>query len=76
MRAPLYAWVRRVDPSGASIMPLRLSERIGAILGLGICALFLPVLGSEFGIRWLAIITLVGVVAFVAIDMLAPRRPS
>jgi MFS family permease len=76
MRAPLYAWVRRVDPGGTSIMPLRLSERIGAILGLGICALFLPVLGSEFGIRWLAIITLVGVVAFVAIDMLAPRRPS
>lgn len=76
MRAPLYAWVRRVDPGGASIMPLRLSERIGAILGLGICALFLPVLGAEFGIRSLASITLVGVVAFVAIDMFAPRRPS
>lgn len=76
MRAPLYAWAQRVDPSGASIMPLRLSERIGAILGLGICALFLPVLGADFGIRSLAIITLVGVVAFMAIDMFAPRRST
>ena len=76
MRAPLYAWVQRVDPGGASIMPLRLSERIGAILGLGICALFLPVLGVEFGIRSLAIITLVGGMAFLTIDMFAPRRPS
>ena len=74
MRAPLYAWARRVDPEGASIMPLRLSERIGAILGLGICALLLPALGADYGIRMLAIITLVGVVAFVAVDVFAPRR--
>lgn len=74
MRAPLYAWARRVDPAGVSIMPLRLSERIGAILGLGICALLLPALGADYGIRMLAIITLVGVVAFVAVDVFAPRR--
>jgi MFS family permease len=74
MRAPLYAWARRVDPAGVSIMPLRLSERIGAILGLGICALLLPALGADYGIRILAIITLVGVVAFVAVDVFAPRR--
>lgn len=74
MRAPLYAWVRQVDPDGASLMPLRLSERIGAIFGLGLCALFLPALGADFGIRSLAVITLIGVVAFVAVDMFAPRR--
>jgi MFS family permease len=74
MRAPLYAWARRVDPAGASIMPLRLSERIGAILGLGTCALLLPTFGADYGIRSLAIITLVGVVAFLAVDVFAPRR--
>lgn len=74
MRAPLYAWARRVDPAGAAIMPLRLSERIGAILGLGTCALLLPALGAGWGIRSLAIVTLAGVVAFVAVDMLASRR--
>jgi hypothetical protein len=74
LRAPLYAWARLVDPSGASIVPLRLAERVGAILGLGICALALPVLGADFGIRWLAIITLVGVAAFVAVEAVLSRR--
>lgn len=76
MRAPLYAWARRVDPGGASIMPLRLAERVGAILGLGLCALLLPVFGADHGIRFLAVITLVGVVAFVAIEAFAPRRST
>lgn len=74
MRAPLYAWARRVDPAGTSIMPLRLSERIGAILGLGICAVLLPALGADYGIRSLAVITLAGVAAFVIVDVSARRR--
>lgn len=74
MRAPLYAWARRVDPTGGSIMPLRLSERVGAILGLGVCALLLPALGADYGIRMLATISLAGVAAFVAVDVFAPGR--
>ena len=74
MRAPLYAWARRIDPGGASIMPLRLAERIGAILGLGLCAFLLPVLGADAGIRSLGIVTLAGMTAFVVVEMFAPRR--
>jgi len=74
LRAPLYAWAQHVDPSGASIMPLRLAERVGAILGLGMCALVLPALGPEYGIHTLAIVTLVGVLAFVAVEAVASGR--
>lgn len=74
LRAPLYAWAQRVDPGGTSVMPLRLAERVGAILGLGICALVLPDIGADHGIRALAIITLLGLSGFVALEAVSPRR--
>jgi hypothetical protein len=61
MRSPLYACARRIDPSGVSLTPLRLSERVGAILGLGACAFALPALGPATGIQALGVLTLVGV---------------
>jgi MFS family permease len=63
LRSPLYACARRLDPSGASLTPLRLAERVGAILGLVACAVALPALGADAGIRALGLLTIVGAVA-------------
>ena len=76
LRAPLYAFAQRSDPSGASLMPLRLCERVGAILGLGLCAFGLPALGPDVGIRALAVFNLLGVSAFVMVEAYQDRRSS
>jgi hypothetical protein len=71
MRAPLYALAQRIDPSGATMAPLRLFERLGAIAGLGVCAFALPAFGADVGIRVLAVVTLLGVFGYVAVEFTA-----
>jgi len=60
MRTPLYVYAQRLDPSAALLLPLRMSERAGAILGLVASAIALPVLGAQVGILALGLLTLVG----------------
>ena len=74
MRSPLYASALRMDPSGASLMPLRLSERVGAIFGLVACAVALPVIGEDAGIMALGLVTLAGAAAHAAVEAGSGRR--
>jgi hypothetical protein len=57
-------------------MPLRLCERVGAIVGLGLCAYGLAALGPDAGIRALAVANLLGVLAFVMVEVHQNRSSS
>jgi len=71
MRAPLYALAQRIDASGATMAPLRLFERLGAIVGLGVCAFALPAFGADVGIRVLALVILLGALGYVVVELTA-----
>lgn len=51
--------------------PLRLFERLGAIVGLGVCAFALPAFGADAGIRVLAVVTVLGVFGHVVMELTA-----
>jgi predicted MFS family arabinose efflux permease len=68
VRAPLYGLALEITGcSSAGLSALRLTERVGAILGLAAIALLLPDIGAESGIRWLGISTVTGVTLYVIV---------
>jgi predicted MFS family arabinose efflux permease len=76
LRAPLYALALKIcGGPGAGLSALRLSERIGAIVGLAASALLLGDIGAENSIRILGIVVLSGIAIF-AIVYFADRSRS
>lgn len=76
MRAPLYALAQRLDPRGAAITPLRVTERFGAIAGLGACALLLPSAGGDTAIRATGILACAGLLGYLVVEAKAPARAA
>jgi MFS family permease len=75
MRAPLYALsIKVTGGSRIGLSALRLTERIGAILGLTVSALLLADTGTESSIRALGVAVLSGVALYVIVRIIwSPR---
>jgi hypothetical protein len=62
LRAPLYALALRIcGGRGAGLAVLRMIERIGALIGLAICAILLDDIGAESTVRILGMVVLSGI---------------
>jgi MFS family permease len=69
IRVPQYALaVRLTGGASRSLGALRLVERLGALLGLGACALSLPMIGAEPLLTALGLVALTGSLAFAMVQ--------
>lgn len=69
MRAPLYTLADRLTRGSAGARSaLRLSERLGAIVGLAASAWFLPLAGAQRSIGVMGVMVLAGIAAYVVVD--------
>lgn len=68
MRAPLYTLVIRITGGGAAVNALRLSERLGAILGLGASASLLGGIGPQSSVTALGIAVLSGLAVYAIVE--------
>ena len=76
-RAPLYALTLRVTGwSNAGLGVLRLTERVGAIVGLAASAWLLGNVGSGMSFQALGIVTLLGIAIYAILEIIERSRSA
>jgi hypothetical protein len=77
IRAPQYAMAASLtEGSPRGLSALRLVERLGALLGLGVCAFSLPFVGAEPLLSGLAVVVLTGSAVFAIVVIPGMRRAA
>jgi MFS family permease len=74
IRAPQYAMALSLTDGTRGLGALRLVERLGALFGLGGCAVYLPVVGAEPLLVGLGVVALTGAAVFAIVSLPGVRH--